>query len=378
MHRSNGKDPPSVAVIGGGWYGCHIALELKNKGFRVVLLEKSDSLFNGASGKNQFRLHAGFHYPRSNATRFQITEGLREFKYRLSHFAHPLQTCLYAISSTASFLDFGTFKQIFKATGVPFADVYAQNYGLTNVEGCIHTDEEMFLFVDAPKEFYKDSLGDSVRLKTTVSKVKNTIDADRNNVVSVDGTNFDWCINCTYNQLNPVNSTDYYFEVCLTLIYKKITPGRHITGITIMDGEFCSLYPYVLDKNDLERDSPRYTLTHVRYTPLMKTKTLLEAEQFMQRVSDEDVEKQRPFFEAGISHFYPAFSIEFEFDSWFVSMKTKPIDSGAANHTASRECIAERDGKVIRVLSGKINTLFEAERLVMAEVLRDWSTQNNS
>ena len=110
----------------------------------------------------------------------------------------------------------------------------------------------------------------------------------------------------------------------------------------------------------------------------MRSQNFQDAEQFMEHVSEKDVDARRPLFEQAISHFYPAFSIEFEFDSWFVSMKTKPIDSGAANHTASRECVAERDGKVIRVLSGKINTLFEAERLVIAELLRDWSTQNNS
>ena len=155
MATTQKKPPPSVAVVGGGWYGCHIAHELKSKGFKVVLLEKSDSLFGGASGKNQFRLHAGFHYPRSSITRKQITSGLREFKEKLPHLVHPLDLCIYAISSNASLVDFGTFKQVFEATGVEFTEIYAQNHGLTNVEGCINTSEEMFFFVDAPKSYYE-------------------------------------------------------------------------------------------------------------------------------------------------------------------------------------------------------------------------------
>ena len=63
---------PKLPSSGGGWYGCHIADILQTRGFKVLLLEKAGHLFAGASGKNQFRLHAGFHYPRSSITRSQI------------------------------------------------------------------------------------------------------------------------------------------------------------------------------------------------------------------------------------------------------------------------------------------------------------------
>ena len=122
-----------------------------------MLFEKSSRLFDGASGKNQFRLHAGFHYPRSSLTRAQITEGLREMKERYSCFVRPLDNCLYAISATASVIDFGTFTEIFQATGVPFSVVHPQKYGITNVEGCIDTKAEMYFFVDAPRKYFEVS-----------------------------------------------------------------------------------------------------------------------------------------------------------------------------------------------------------------------------
>ena len=37
---------PSVAVIGGGWYGCHVAYTLKERGFNVTLFEKENRLFD--------------------------------------------------------------------------------------------------------------------------------------------------------------------------------------------------------------------------------------------------------------------------------------------------------------------------------------------
>tara|TARA_B100000482_G_scaffold181294_1_gene154405 strand:- start:70 stop:513 length:444 start_codon:yes stop_codon:yes gene_type:complete len=94
----------------------------------------------------------------------------------------------------------------------------------------------------------------------------------------------------------------------------------------------------------------------------------------METITEKDVFRRIPHFEAGMAAFYPAFVHQFEYDGWFVSMKTKPLDAGAANHTASRECIAERDGRCINVLSGKINTLFEAERVVLSEILKQWSS----
>jgi len=58
-----------VAVIGGGWYGCHIAAMLKSHDADVCIIEKNDALFSEASGQNQFRLHMGLHYARSAITR---------------------------------------------------------------------------------------------------------------------------------------------------------------------------------------------------------------------------------------------------------------------------------------------------------------------
>ena len=146
---------PTVAVVGGGWYGSHIALTLRDRGFNVTLFEKEQSLFQGASGKNQFRLHAGFHYPRSHLTRSQIQSGLKEFNSRLPQFVRKLDNCIYAISSTASLLDFGTFLSIFNNENIPYEKVHAETYGLSNVEGALHAPTEEVFYVNAPKDFYE-------------------------------------------------------------------------------------------------------------------------------------------------------------------------------------------------------------------------------
>ena len=43
---------PSVAVIGGGWYGCHVAYTLKERGFNVTLFEKKIDFRRGEREKS--------------------------------------------------------------------------------------------------------------------------------------------------------------------------------------------------------------------------------------------------------------------------------------------------------------------------------------
>ena len=75
-----------IAIIGAGWFGCHIAYELMNDGHEIKIYEKENDIFLGASGFNQNRLHLGFHYPRSFITREQSKKGFKYFKKIILNF----------------------------------------------------------------------------------------------------------------------------------------------------------------------------------------------------------------------------------------------------------------------------------------------------
>ena len=55
-------------IIGGGFYGCCLALYLRSITDRVIVVEAADTLMSRASRVNQARIHTGFHYPRSALT----------------------------------------------------------------------------------------------------------------------------------------------------------------------------------------------------------------------------------------------------------------------------------------------------------------------
>lgn len=87
-----------IAVIGGGIYGCHFAQafnvacseasSILNKaiGAKLVIFEKDDALFSQASGKNSFRIHKGFHYPRTGNTRSMCYNDHNKFVHQYPHF----------------------------------------------------------------------------------------------------------------------------------------------------------------------------------------------------------------------------------------------------------------------------------------------------
>src|SRR5258706_9556430 len=78
--------PPSgefvldAVVIGGGFFGCETALELKRLGFsQILLVEREAGLLRRASFVNQARVHNGYHYPRAPATALRSRKSFERF-----------------------------------------------------------------------------------------------------------------------------------------------------------------------------------------------------------------------------------------------------------------------------------------------------------
>jgi hypothetical protein len=68
-----------IAVIGGGLFGCTAAVHAARAGHQVTIFDKNSGIMMGASACNQFRLHRGYHYPRSKGTGKECREGRDSF-----------------------------------------------------------------------------------------------------------------------------------------------------------------------------------------------------------------------------------------------------------------------------------------------------------
>lgn len=328
-----------IAIIGGGWLGCHIASKLLADQHNVHVYEQS-SIFSGASFYNQNRLHKGFHYSRNQKTRKLCYDTFDLFLEDYHHLVEPIQNNYYAIPTDKSLIDYGTFKTIFKQEEVPFTECTID--WLENIEGSVVVDERYINPVKAQQHF--DSL-----LKTNLI-IK---DIDQKELVEL-SKDYDYVINVTNNKLKTIANT--YYELSLTLVYNK-TPGTSFGSLTMVDGPLFSIYPYRADQ---------YTLTDVEYTPVYINDDLEELEKFKRTtLTGDKIDSIRNEMEAKVRSYYKRFKADFNYLHYYTSTKVK-----RASTSADRSPIIKQEGNIISCVSGKIQGIYTLENYIKNEIAR--------
>jgi glycine/D-amino acid oxidase-like deaminating enzyme len=256
-------------VIGGGFYGCCLALYLRSISARVLLVEAEERLMDRASRVNQARVHTGFHYPRSAATAVKSMLLHRRF---LGDFPQAVVgdfQMLYAIARRRSKVTAKKFHRMFRDMGAPIEVASPAHRALFDAERI----EEVFACHEVAFDHKilarlvgerLAAAGIELRLGTQVTGLED----HRSGVVArlSDGTEVSarFAFNITYSQINavlakaglpPARLKHEIAELAL------IEPPRELEriGVTVMDGPFFSAMPYPAEG--------LYSLTHVRYTP---------------------------------------------------------------------------------------------------------------
>ena len=223
---------PTVAVVGAGIFGITAALSLNDNGLSIDLFEKNTDILQNASSINQYRLHRGFHYPRSHETAISAKYGthtfLKEFpcetQYKNQH---------YAISKRNSKVNSIQYQKFMDIVGIKYTKVKSNLINKNNIEAIYSVDERLF----SPKRLY--SLCDK-KLKESNVNVK--LDTEfKVNMIS----KYDYTVVCTYSNINTLlpNPQLYQFEVCEKPI-AKLPDNFKGVGIVVMDGPFMCIDPY--------------------------------------------------------------------------------------------------------------------------------------
>ena len=291
-----------IAIIGGGWYGCHIAATLGKLGYSVELLERHDGLFQESSSKNQCRLHLGLHYVRSWSTRHECRIGYDRLLALYPETVNPVKENYYVVANKSP-IDFRTILDILSGSKIPFELVSNEN-NLLNHQGIIKCNEQCFDH-RAAAEMFNKMLGQTIQFNCTVSQVDDREDGVT--LVTNQGVKeYDLVFDCTYNALGRAQKyVNCYYEPCLTLLYRYIGPREMHPSVTVIDGEFASLYQYAGDVPKV------FTLTSVKHTPLGNYATWAENEHRIKTLSTEELAKKRVLFEADITQFVPTFKEDF-------------------------------------------------------------------
>lgn len=339
-----------IAIVGAGWYGCHLAAFLRQIGFDVALFERGAEVFTGASGKNQNRLHLGFHYARDHTTRFQSRDGFSRFIERYPNLSRPVTDNIYAVPQGDSLIDYRTYKAIMASSGIEFEELgegHAAVAGLTRLAGRIDT-EERIVDTGAAARFFRAYLDPVLRLGTRVRREDIREAADG---VRIGGERFDYLIDATWGKLTRPE-IDIFYEPTLLLYYET---RRTDWAFTLVDGQLCSIYP---------TDVPgQVTLSSVPHTPLGHFTDIAAAEHALATLPAATIHEKRALFEAQIRRYYPAFDESFTYVGPQLSMKTKPV--GAEDN---RACYVFRQGRVFCVMSGKIDTIFVAAERIISSI----------
>ena len=276
----------NIAIIGGGWVGCHLAMKLKDD-HDITIFEKNKELFKESSYKNQNRLHCGYHYARNSKTRNLCQETFDVFLSDYGFLTKEVNKNIYCVPETKSIVDYGTYMEIFKNY-----DYNNTEHNFKNIVGCIDTKERYINFYEAIKFFNKELEKYVIRTNVTKHKLKKLKDK------------YDLVINCTNNHIHDDNYKNSFYELTISLIYKKIK-DVDFGALTLVDGEFFSIYPYM--------DNILYTVTDVTHTPIKKFNTIQSLKKFENSINNEFVNKKKTLIETKILSYYPEFLENFKY-----------------------------------------------------------------
>ena len=261
-------------IVGGGIYGCFIALRLAQTQ-KVMLIEREPHLLARASHHNQARVHGGYHYPRSLLTalrsRANAPRFLHLFKEAIcSDFEH-----YYAIGRRRSNVTAQQFAQFCRRIGADIAPAprpVERLFCEDLIEAVFAVREYVF---DAQKlreclELRLSEVGVEVRIGHEVVRIDRGAEGHlltHIRDVASQSTGEASCTtiyNCTYSRLNELLARSGLETLRLTheateTALVEVPPSLQGRCVTVMCGPFFSLMPFP--------PLNLVALTHVTYTP---------------------------------------------------------------------------------------------------------------
>lgn len=256
-------------IVGGGFYGCCLALYLRSISERVLLVEAGTTLLDRASRINQARIHTGFHYPRSALTAVKSMLLHRRFMDDFPEAVVDEFQMLYAIARRRSKVSAKRFFRMFRDIGAPIRPASAAQAALFNsdrVEGVFSCSEAAFDYSVLRAQLARrlDRAGVEIRLSTALEALE---DGTAGVIATLsDGSQVAarYAFNITYAQINDVLERAGLPQASLKHELAEIAlvePPEELRGlgVTVMDGPFFSCMPYPAEG--------LHSLTHVRYTP---------------------------------------------------------------------------------------------------------------
>ena len=225
---------PKVAVVGAGIFGISAAIKLQQAGLEVTLFEKENDILPAASSINQYRLHRGYHYPRSFDTAISSMIGTESFLQTYDCKVKQSVKHYYCIASKDSLIDENQYRSFLDQANLEYKECVLPLL----VEGSTNLTVEVVEDLFNPEE-----------LRTLCKAELNRLGIKFLPNCQFDLTmskSYAYTVNATYANLNNILPEDqqqeYQFELCEKPILKLPVEYKGIS-IVVMDGPFTCIDP---------------------------------------------------------------------------------------------------------------------------------------
>ena len=343
-----------IGIVGGGIFGTSIAWMLAKNGFTVDLYEKNSDILQAASGINQYRIHRGYHYPRSEETVLSCLKGQPQFMREYGESMVKGVEHYYCISNKDSLRNAQQCAEIWDESNLKYEEV--DNLAIVNkekIEKCIKVDEGLF-----DPEKLRAIVWERLR-KYGVNVLLN------HEVKEEELEAYDLVVIATYSLNNtllnkyPSAKKNYQFELCEKLVL-KLPEKFNNKSVVIIDGPFMCIDPF--------GSTGYFVMGNVEHAIHKRMIGLVpEIPDEFKPLLNKGVIKNPPItnfpkFIESAKEFFPGIEEAEHIGSMYTIRTVPPY----REHDDSRPTIIEQiDEKTIVVFSGKIPTCIDVAEQIL-------------
>lgn len=330
-----------IAIIGSGFFGATLGLFLSKK-HEVHIFEKKDKVLSGASAKNQFRFHLGYHYPRSQKTVTEINRSKNSFIkfYGKKTFKNTKNYYLIADNSKVSFTKYIKFLRKNRLYNKRVKNVVSSK----KIKASIITKEKILNYFKFKKIILDKIKKSKLKIKLNQEFNKSLLKKYDKIIVATYSNN-----NFILNKLGIKKLEDYKFELVEKILIKL--PKKYINNsYVVIDGKFVCVDPYLGTKYHLLSDVKNSKLeTKVGKFPNFKHKNKKYLDKGI--IKNPNISEFKNFIKRS-SSYLPFLKQSKYVGSMFVVRTIKKNKENTDERTSS---IVNHNDKIFSILSGKWN-----------------------
>ena len=344
-----------IAVVGGGIFGVSAAVKLARAGHQADLFEKQRDILCAASGINQYRIHRGYHYPRSSETILSSLRTEENFRKEFHEAVISDSEHYYCVAREGSYVTPKEYKAVCATHNLTLTEDKHAMFDHNHIALSARVTEHLVDPDKLRKLCWERLRNAGVRVLLNTEATKALLSPYEKIIIATYAH-----INSVLEYLAPEAQRDYQFKVAEKPVL-RLPPTLHKKSIVVADGPFWCL--------DRFGQTGHYVIGNVVHSVHHQNiGKHPEIPAHIQPLLNRGVVKNPPVsnikkFIADASVFVPEMKKAEHVGSMFTIRTTLPYEE----KTDRRPTVVTKiNSRVITVFSGKLSNCLEAADDVLA------------